>query len=64
MHIRESVVLSQREQYAGRAAALPLAAEAAVTNASTGGALPLLPREKNKQIQIENSDLHVRVLND
>lgn len=58
MHIREAVVLSQREEYAGRAAALPLAAEAAVANASTGGALPLLPRKKTKpkQTQIENSD--------
>lgn len=47
VHVREAVVLGQGEQYAGRAAAVPLAAEAAVTNASAGGARPLLQREAN-----------------
>lgn len=42
--VREAVVLSQGEQDAGRAASLTLAAEAAVANATTGRALPLLRR--------------------
>lgn len=46
MDIREAMVLSQGEQYACRAAPLALAAEAAVTNATTGRALPLLKRNK------------------
>lgn len=45
MHVREAVVLSQREENASRAAAVPLTAEAAVTNAPAGGASPLLQRE-------------------
>lgn len=40
------MVLSQREQNAGRTAALALAAEAAVANATTGRAPPLLKRDK------------------
>lgn len=40
--VRESMVLSQGEQYASRAAALTLPAEAAVANATTGRTLPLL----------------------
>lgn len=42
VHVREAVVLSQGEQNAGGTAAVPLAAEAAVTNASAWGARPLL----------------------
>lgn len=47
MDIREATVLSQGEQNAGRAAALALAAEAAVADATTGRAPPLLKRETN-----------------
>lgn len=46
--VREAVVLSQREQDASRAAALTLAAEAAVANATTWRALPILRREPNR----------------
>lgn len=40
--VREAVVLSQGEQYASRAAALTLTAEAAVADASARRTLPLL----------------------
>lgn len=51
VHVREAVVLSQGQQNAGRAAAVPLAAEAAVTYASAGGARPLLHRQGGQILQ-------------
>lgn len=50
VHVREAVVLSQGEQDAGRTAAVPLTAEAAVTNAPAGGARPLLQRGGTQQV--------------
>lgn len=43
--VREAVVLSQGEEDAGRAAAVTLAAEAAVADATAGRTLPLLERQ-------------------
>lgn len=43
--VREAVILSQGEEDAGWAAALTLTTEAAVANASTGRAFPVLERK-------------------
>lgn len=44
--VGEAVVLGQGEEDTRRAAAVPLAAEAAVADATAGGTLPLLERDK------------------
>lgn len=46
MDVREAVVLSQGEEDTRRAAAVTLAAEAAVADATAGRTLPLLERDK------------------
>lgn len=45
MDVREAVVLSQGEEDTRRAAAVTLAAEAAVADATAGRTLPLLERK-------------------
>lgn len=48
MDVRESVVLGQRKEDSSWTTALTLTAETAVTDASTGGALPFLRRKHIK----------------
>lgn len=60
MDVREAVVLSQGEEDTRRAAAVTLAAEAAVADATAGRTLPLLERDKITHILFlkgQNSDL-------
>lgn len=52
MDVGEAVVLGEREQDAGRAAAVSLPAEAAVANTAAGRTLPLLGGIRNGKMTL------------